>query len=67
MPSGQNSEEKGIITTVLVVFMVIGIFGGGQEADAGIVVTWFWMGIGLSVTYLLYRLLVTLEQIRDAL
>ncbi|WP_226481931.1 Mn2+/Fe2+ transporter [Natrinema amylolyticum] len=66
MPSERRTEAKRVIVAVLGVFTTIGIVGAGQEADLGIAVTWVWMGIGLSVTYLLYRVVLTLEQFVDS-
>ncbi|ELY87929.1 hypothetical protein C484_15989 [Natrialba taiwanensis DSM 12281] len=62
MATDQNSHIRQVVISILVVCTAIGIFGGGQEADSGIVVAWFWMGIGLAVTYLLYRVVVVLQR-----
>ncbi|WP_241434711.1 hypothetical protein [Natrialba asiatica] len=62
MATDQSSHIRQVVISILVVFTAIGIFGSGQEADSGIVVAWFWMGIGLAVTYLLYRSVVVLQR-----
>lgn len=55
-----------VVAGILFVFGAMGLIAGGQEADEGLTATWLWMGIGLAVTYLLYRLVVAVEQLADA-
>lgn len=63
--SDRNFDDKAVVGSVLVAFAGIGIVGAGQTANGGVAVTWIWTGIGLSVIYLLYRVVVTLEQLVD--
>ncbi|WP_049926069.1 hypothetical protein [Halopiger goleimassiliensis] len=63
MSAERESDPKTVVTVVLVAFTAVGIVGAGQTADAGTAVTWLWMGIGLSVTYLLYEIRLALERI----
>ena len=59
----EESDPKFVVAGILAAFVAIGIFGVGQTNDAGVAVTWFWLGLGLSVTYVLYRILLALERI----
>lgn len=66
MPSDQDGSKQ-VVVAVLLTFTFVGLIASGQENDAGVGVTWIWMGIGLSVTYLLYKVLVALERIDDSI
>lgn len=66
MVSDQTIQTKETVAGILGTCTVIGVIGTGQEADPGIAVTWLLLGIGLSLTYLLYRVVISLEQIADA-
>ena len=63
MPIEGKSDPKFVVTGILAAFAAIGTFGAGQMNDGSVAVTWFWLGVGLSVTYLLYRVLLALERI----
>ena len=54
--SSEPFDAKSVVVGLLVTCTVIGYFDASRAEDAGVVVTWIWMGIGFSVTYLLYRL-----------
>ncbi|WP_436347241.1 Mn2+/Fe2+ transporter [Natronorubrum sp. FCH18a] len=67
MLSEGDFSDDVVVGGVLVTFAAIGLIGTGQTANGGVAVTWLWLGIGLSVTYLLYRLVATLERLVETL
>lgn len=63
MPSEEVPDtDPVLVAAVLVSFTAIGLWIGAQENDFGITTTWVWTAIGLSVTYLLYRLVAAVER-----
>ncbi|MFC7233561.1 hypothetical protein ACFQMM_23290 [Saliphagus sp. GCM10025308] len=58
--------KEGLIVAV-VLFLFITYIVSDPMYDPGVFVVLFWMGLGLIATHLLYRTVVVLEEIRDAL
>ena len=65
-PGGEpdSFSDLGMVVVLLIsTFMGIGLLGTFITDSSGTFVTWFWMGIGVSVTYLLFHLALSLHQI----
>lgn len=44
------------VFVILGFFTAIGVFGLWIENDPGLVLTWFWTGLGVAVVYILYKI-----------
>ncbi|APW97082.1 hypothetical protein CHINAEXTREME_04545 [Halobiforma lacisalsi AJ5] len=74
-PNGPSSERLvettsgsgGVGASVLFVCTLVGIGGTVLTQDSGTAVTWFWIGIGATTAYFLYRIVATLERIAERL
>jgi len=65
----ESKPDTALRVTVAIVlgFTTLGIIGGILMESSSVVVTWYWMGIGLAALFLLYRMqtaLVHLAQLR---
>lgn len=64
MPSTQNAPDNAwnrklafTVTVILGLFIGVGMFSlWFTNEGPGIVLTWFWVGVGVSVIYLLYKI-----------
>ncbi|ELY93565.1 hypothetical protein C482_19244 [Natrialba chahannaoensis JCM 10990] len=75
MPSNQNTsrdDNSGILTdegfdlfVILGLSIGIGVFGVWLTSDLTVVLTWFWIGIGLSIVYLLYNISQGVHQLMN--
>ncbi|QCS43868.1 Mn2+/Fe2+ transporter [Natrinema versiforme] len=65
MSSEKDSKIRQTTFEIIAIFMTIGVVGVVLTNEGGTFVTWFWMGIGLAATYLLYRLVIIAERILD--
>lgn len=63
-PDSHSDAFLGIVVVLLLVtFTGIGLWVGLVTESLGPVRTWFWMGIGVSVTYLLYNVALGVRRI----
>ena len=53
-----------VVSVLLSIFAVVGALSAIVTGDLTTVLTWFWVGIGLAITYLLLQIAVTIEQLR---
>ncbi|ELY64697.1 hypothetical protein [Natrinema versiforme] len=65
MSSEKDSEIGQTTFGIIAIFTTIGVVGVALTNEGGTFVTWFWMGIGLAATCLLYRLVIIAERILD--
>ena len=71
MPSNHDGTDGSwnrrlafVVTVIVGLFIVVGVFGlWFTNAGPGIVLTWFWVGVGVSVIYLLYKIAHEIHQL----
>lgn len=70
MQSNQNVPDdnySGRLTFFLIVylgiFLIIGVFGVWLTSDLTVLLTWFWIGVGVLIIYLLYKIAKDVHQL----
>lgn len=64
MPSDTSSNHGIVVFLFVGLCTVIGLYAAWEGTDIGILVTWFWAGIGLAGIYLLTIIVNTLEELQ---
>lgn len=59
-----SKRDLVIMATIMVIALSVGYFVAWDTHDSSKLLTWFWIGIAITIVYLLYRITTNVEKLR---